>query len=67
MKIIKTEDQCEDRCVVGIFDKNIKIVYDGDDVKYGQQFTQFNFCPFCGQELVLTIDEKIIKKTENDK
>ncbi len=50
IKILKMDEQCEDRCIIGMLDDGMGIVYDGDVFDCGQ-VSLFNFCPACGQEL----------------
>lgn len=59
VKILKMDKQCEDRCIIGVLDDGMGILYDGDVFDCGQ-ITRFNFCPGCGQELNITQT-----KTEN--
>ncbi len=53
IKILKMDEQCEDRCIIGMLDDGMGIVYDGDVFDCGQ-VALFNFCPACGQELEIT-------------
>ncbi len=52
VKILEMDEQCEDRCIIGMLDDGMGIVYDGDVIDCGR-VTLFNFCPACGQELTI--------------
>ena len=64
MKLEQFDNQCEDRCMVGIYSSIEGInglIYDGLEDTFGKndRVVLFNFCPACGQEMEL---EKIETK-----